>query len=284
MPGLIWDARCTITASVIEEVMQIRSPNVSVAQRMISSAGASASASAASATSFSMRCGSSSTASSCMVAELTAQLLFRQSVAGNCGCSSGSANPHQRFPAARGPLRRSTGSRTARPGRCGRSRQLLVARPYSPLRERLARLLTGCKPAENPFYVVRQLVSGGLEPADLAPEPRFGPVTTSQAAAQVDLEPFHLLAVRPGDQRALQPDVRGLDAGAGVRAAVHVDRDRLVELGQPPLQLADQVDGARLGLHDGQLAELNAGARHRVPAERARVDLQVGGLKVGHQV
>ena len=36
-----------ITASVIDEVMQIRSPNVSTAQRMTSSAGASASSSAA---------------------------------------------------------------------------------------------------------------------------------------------------------------------------------------------------------------------------------------------
>src|ERR1700722_4512932 len=192
-----------ITASVIEEVTQIRSPNVSVAQRRISSAGASASASAASATSFSMRCGSSSTASSCMVAELTAQLLFRQSVAGNCGCSYDSANPHQRFPAARDLLHRSTGSRTGRPGRCGRcgrSREFLVARTDSPLGERLVRLLTSCKPAEDPFYVVRQLIGGGLEPSDLAPEPRPRPVTARQAAAQVDLEPLRLLAVRSGDQ------------------------------------------------------------------------------------
>ena len=37
------DARWMITASDIEEVMQIRSPNVSVAQRMTSSAEASSS-------------------------------------------------------------------------------------------------------------------------------------------------------------------------------------------------------------------------------------------------
>src|ERR1700744_3662041 len=93
MPGLIWDATWMMTASVIEDVTQIRSPNVSVAQRRISSAGASASASAASATSFSIRCGSSSTASSYVAAELTEQLLFRQSVAGNSWCSYDSANP-----------------------------------------------------------------------------------------------------------------------------------------------------------------------------------------------
>src|ERR1700761_7279592 len=284
MPGLIWDATWMMTASVIEEVTQIRSPNVSVAQRRISPAGASARACAASATSFSMRCGSSSTASSYVAVELTAQLLFRQSVAGNCGCSYDSANPHRRFPAARGPLRRSTGSRTARPGRCGRSREILIARPDSPLRERLVWLLVSCKPAEDPFYVVRKLIGGRLQPPDLTSEPRGRAVAAGQAAPQVDLEPLHLLAVRSGDQRALQPDVRGLDAGTGVGAAVHVDRDRLGEVGQPPLQLADQVAGARLGLDDGQLAELDAGARHRVPAERARVHLQAGGLELGHQV
>src|ERR1700742_3398355 len=254
-----------MTASVIEEVTQIRSPNVSVAQRRISSAGASASASAASATSFSMRCGSSSTASSCMVAELTAQLLFRQSVAGNCGCSYDSANPHRRFPAVRDPLRRSTGSRTARPGRCGWSCQILIARMDSPLRERLARLLTGCKPAENSFYIVGKVFGGGFQAPDLAPEARRRAVTAAQAAPQVDLKALHLLTVRAGDQRPLQPDVSGLDAGAGVRAAVHVDRDRLGEVRQPPFQLVDQVDGAGLGLHDGQLAELDPGAGHRVP-------------------
>ena len=47
MPGLTAEARCMITASDIEEVMQIRSPNVSVAQRMTSSAEASSSSLAA---------------------------------------------------------------------------------------------------------------------------------------------------------------------------------------------------------------------------------------------
>ena len=48
-----------ITASVIDEVMQIRSPNVSVAHRTTSSAGAPASASAAWLASLSMRMTSS---------------------------------------------------------------------------------------------------------------------------------------------------------------------------------------------------------------------------------
>src|SRR6201992_4468618 len=132
-----------ITASVIEDVTQIRSPNVSVAQRRISSAGASASASAASATSFSIRCGSSSTASSYVAAELTEQLLFRQSVAGNSWCSYDSANPHRLILAVRGLLPRSTGSRTARPGHYGWAWEGLLPRPRRPPREGAAWLLFG---------------------------------------------------------------------------------------------------------------------------------------------
>src|SRR5690348_1600760 len=98
------------------------------------------------------------------------------------------------------------------------------------------------------------------------------------------LESLDLLAVRPGDQRALQADIGGLDPGAGVRAAVHVDRDRGVEAGQPALQLADQVGGPGLGLDDGELAELDAGAGHRVPAERTRAGRQAGGIQFGHQI
>ncbi len=58
-PLLTFEARWMITASVMDDVMQIRDPNVSTAQRMISSAGASASSSAAWAASLSMRIGSS---------------------------------------------------------------------------------------------------------------------------------------------------------------------------------------------------------------------------------
>ena len=44
-----------------------------------------------------------------------------------------------------------------------------------------------------------------------------------EPAAQVDLEALDHLAVRPGHELALQPDVGHLRAGAGVRAAVDVD-------------------------------------------------------------
>src|SRR5262249_44174708 len=82
---------------------------------------------------------------------------------------------------------------------------------------------------------------------------------------------------------ALEPDVGRLDPGARVRAAVDVDRDRDVEIRQALLELADQVGGAGLGLDDGQLAELDAGAGHRVPAESAGPGRQAGRLQLGHQ-
>src|ERR1700745_3430362 len=47
MPGWTAAERWMITASVMDEVTQIRSPNVSTAQRITSSAGATASSSAA---------------------------------------------------------------------------------------------------------------------------------------------------------------------------------------------------------------------------------------------
>ena len=43
-------------------------------------------------------------------------------------------------------------------------------------------------------------------------------------------------------------------------------RDRGVEVGEAPLELGDQVAGAVLGVDDGELAELDAGAGHRVAA------------------
>ena len=69
---------------------------------------------------------------------------------------------------------------------------------------------------------------------------------------------------------------------AGVRAAVDVDRDRDVEVREALLELADQRLGAVLGVDDRELAELDAGAGHRVapPVGQARGQadlLEVGG-------
>ena len=49
---------------------------------------------------------------------------------------------------------------------------------------------------------------------------------------------------------------------------------RHVEVAEPLLQLVDQRDPAGLGLDDGQLAELDAGAGHHVAPEGRRLDRQ----------
>ena len=85
-------------------------------------------------------------------------------------------------------------------------------------------------------------------------------------AAEVHLEALDLVAVGVEHQLALEADVGDLGAGAGVRAAVDVDGDRRVEVGEPPLELGDEVAGAVLGVDDRELAELDAGAGHRVAA------------------
>src|SRR5699024_8754304 len=80
-------------------------------------------------------------------------------------------------------------------------------------------------------------------------------------------------------------DVRDLGTGAGVRAAVQGDLQRDVEVADPLLQLVDQLDGALLRHHVGELAELQARAANDVPTERGRVRgqsklLQVRGDRV----
>src|SRR6516165_7985048 len=187
--------------------------------------------------------------------------------AGTSWRSYGNAIARRSRPAVRGPPRRSTGSRTGRPG-C--SCEVLLASPGGPGGEALARLARRLEPVEHPLHVAGQVLGGRLEAAQLAAEPGAGAVAAGQGAAQVHLEPLDLGAVRAGDQAPLQADVGSLDPGAGVRAAVEVDRDRHLEPGQPPLQLADQVSGPGLGLGDRQLAEFDPGAGHRVPAEYRR--------------
>src|SRR5215472_3922539 len=215
-----------ITASVIDAVMQILSPNVSVAHRTTSSAGAPASDSAASVASLSMRMTSSRRAG------LTGRLRFPQSVAGMSGRSCG--NAIRRLPlAGPGPPRRSRGSRTERraprarrgrgPGWAGpaeSSCQVLLPGPGGPGGERLARHPAGVEAAQHPLDVVGQLVGGGLEAPDLPAEAGAFPVPAVQASSQVHLESFHLLTAREGEQRSLEADVRGLDPGARVGAAV----------------------------------------------------------------
>ena len=70
------------------------------------------------------------------------------------------------------------------------------------------------------------------------------PASCAEPAAQVHLEALDVVAVGVQRPDALEPDVGHLDARARVGAAVDVDRERQVVLGQPGLELVDQV-GAR---------------------------------------
>ena len=109
----------------------------------------------------------------------------------------------------------------------------------------------------------------------------------AQAAAQVHLESLDR-PVAVVDHLALEPDVGDLDARAGVRAAVDVDRDRHVELGvdvlEPLLQLGHQHLRALAGLGERQLAVLDAGAGHQVPAPVRRPRRQAEGVEVGDEL
>src|SRR5262249_45789844 len=120
--------------------------------------------------------------------------------------------------------------------------------------------------AQNPLDVVGQPVGGHLQAAQFPAERGIA----AERSPQVHLEALAAVHDRP-----LQPDVGDLEPGAGVGAAVDVDADRGVEAGQPPVKFGVEVLRPLLGLHDRQLAELDAGAGHRAPAERRRAHLQV---------
>ena len=123
----------------------------------------------------------------------------------------------------------------------------------------------------HPLDVDRHLLGGRLQAADLAAETGV----EAERSAQVDLEPLDLVAVVVGDDLALEPDVGDLDAGAGVGAAVDVDRQGHVDLvddvREPFLEQADGAGRGGLGVDDGELAVLQAGARHGVAAEHRRL-------------
>ena len=129
-----------------------------------------------------------------------------------------------------------------------------------PVGERLAVLALVEVRRDDGGDVVVELGAGHLVGAQLAAE------VGAQAggAAEVHLEALDLVAVVVEHQLALEADVGDLGAGAGVGAAVDVDGDRGVEVGEAALELGDQVAGAVLGVDDGELAELDAGAGHGV--------------------
>ena len=85
--------------------------------------------------------------------------------------------------------------------------------------------------------VVGELRAGDLVGPELAAEAGVEPET----AAEVHLEALDLVAVVVEDELALEADVGDLDARARVGAAVDVDRDRGVELGDALLELGDEL-------------------------------------------
>src|SRR5829696_1904338 len=166
--------------------------------------------------------------------------------------------------------RRSTGSGTPaaavpfpRPARHSQQPVLLGARDV--VRERLAVRTPLDEAAEHALAVVGRLRLRHLVTAELAAEGRLD----AEVPAEVHLEALHHLAVRIADHRALEADVGGLEPGAAVRAAVDVDADRHVEVGEPLLELRVEVLRVLLGLDDRQFAELEAGAGHGAAAEGA---------------
>ncbi|MCY1237033.1 hypothetical protein D9M72_497130 [compost metagenome] len=111
----------------------------------------------------------------------------------------------------------------------------------------------------------------------------------SQPTAQVDLEAGAGIAVGRWQHHALESDVRGLDAGAGVGAAVDVQRQglrqlaALDEVGESAFQLGHGGCGGDLSFHDGQLAVFDAGAGDGAAAEHGRPGGEAQGVELGHQ-
>ena len=105
----------------------------------------------------------------------------------------------------------------------------------------------------------------------------------AEAASEMQLEAEHLL-VAAARERALQADVGDLVLGARVRAAVHVDAHRRLEVAHPILEVGDDPRRDLLGLADREPAELDAGARDRLPAERARAHRRAGRGHLGRRL
>src|SRR3954452_14311848 len=280
MPGTARLARCASSPSAIEEVIAKSSPKVSPAHRRTVSACST---------------GSSMPSNQSLAAEASS-FVGRSAVEITAAPPSRSGGPRRpadkigmtsrRLSPRTGgfPRRRSTGSGTAAAAAyvppsplspC--SHQPLLVGPRHVGREPLARLPPLEVAAQHPLAVVGGLGLGHLVTAELAAERGLD----AEVAAEVHLEALDHLAGVVAHHRALEADVRGLEAGAAVGAPVDVDRDRLVELRQPLLELGVEVLRMLLGLDDRQLAELQPGAGHRAAAERAGPHLQVvGGQRV----
>ena len=156
-----------------------------------------------------------------------------------------------------------------------------------PFGERFGLGSSGEESTDEFLDVVVEPVDGDLQPADGAAEPGFVAVFRCESAADVDLEAGDLFAVVGGDDLAFEADVGGLDAGAGVRAAVEVEADRvgqLVDVGEALLEARDGVDGGLLGFDDREFAEFDAGAGHHGAAEEVLAAGQADLVELGDDV
>ena len=112
----------------------------------------------------------------------------------------------------------------------------------------------------------------------------------ADGAADAEVEGVDHLAVLL-DLLAFEADVGDPVLAAGVGAAGDVEADLLVEAGETLFELGDEPLVEGLGLGDGELAELGAGAGDGsapeggdvdVEAECVELDDEAGGLAVGH--
>src|SRR5699024_9415046 len=162
--------------------------------------------------------------------------------------------------------------------------EFLLVDAVGPFGERLGLGPSVEEAADELLDVVAQVVGGDLEAAHGPAQPCLVAVLRGQLAADVDLEAGYLLAIVFVDYLALETDVGGLDPGAGVRAAVEVEADRVrqVETVQTLLELRDGICGGLLGLDDREFAVFDAGAGHRRPPEQVLAARQAQGVESGH--
>ena len=171
------------------------------------------------------------------------------------------------------PPRAPAGARSS--GGCGwrrRSSQLVLVDPVGPGREGLAGAALGEEAADEPLDV-----GPGRSPAVTLRPRTVRPRPASSRSAEASPPPR--CTWKPGrcspstsDELALEPDVGDLDAGAGVGAAVDVQADRGVEVAgtsRGAARARPRPSRRCLGVDDGELAELDAGAGHRVAAAGA---------------
>ena len=85
------------------------------------------------------------------------------------------------------------------------------------------------------------------------------------------------------DLLAFDADVRDPVLAAAIRASSHVQAELLIELRDPLLELADEPASKALGLGDGKLAELGAGAGDCATPEVGGFDVQADLAEFAHQ-